>query len=452
MTTRERASPAFVDDGVSRNRDDAGDFGACGGFSSFGPMGPGVGLTATILIGAKVVTPDGILDDALVRIEGDRIAAVDPHPEPGFAPDQAGTDVGEPSRKTPSGQIRVDLSGCRLVPGYVDLHVHGGGGASYGAGDLDEARRAALFHLAHGTTTSLAGLVSASPDDLLRQVTALVPLVEDGTVAGIHLEGPYINPARRGAHGPAALREPSIDELDRLVDASRGTIRMITLAPELPSALPVIEKATARGVVAAIGHTDATYAQARDGIAAGARVGTHLFHAMRGLHHREPGPVPALIEAQEVVVELINDGVHVHEAVGRLVANAVGFDRMALVTDAMAAAGMGDGTYRLGSMTVRVEGGVARLAGGGPIAGSTLTMDVALRRAVDAVGMPLASAARAAATVPSRALGLAAQTGAISPGLRADLVVLNADLTVARVMRAGRWVSPSEPVSGRQGG
>ena len=408
-------------------------------------------MAVTILTGAKVVTPHGILDDASVRIEGDRIAAIGPHPKPEFAADPTRSEADGPSRPASSDEVRVDLSGRRLVPGYVDLHVHGGGGASYSAGDPVECRRVAHFHLAHGTTTSLASLVSASSDDLVRQATALVPLVEDGTIAGIHLEGPYINPARRGAHDPAALREPSLAELDRLVDASHGTIRMITLAPELPGALPFIEKATARGVVAAIGHTDATYAQARDGIAAGARVGTHLFNAMRGLHHREPGPIPALIEAPEVTIELINDGVHVHEAVARLVANAVGPDRLALITDAMAAAGTGDGTYRLGSMTVRVENGVARLASGGPIAGSTLTMDAALRRAVDAVGMALATAARAAATAPSRALGLAAQTGAIAPGLRADLVVLNADLTIARVMRAGRWVSSSGPVSGRQG-
>jgi N-acetylglucosamine-6-phosphate deacetylase len=398
-------------------------------------------LTATILTGAKVVTPDGILADASIRIEGDRIAAVGPHPEPECVTDAVGSAAGEPAGQPRPGEIRVDLSGRQVVPGYVDLHVHGAGGASYSSGDADEARRVARFHLAHGTTTSLASLVSASIDDLVRQVTALVPLVQDGTVAGIHLEGPYISPARRGAHDPAVLREPSLDELDRLLDASHGTIRMITLAPELPGALPFIEKATARGVVAAIGHTDATYAQTRDGIAAGARVGTHLFNAMRGIHHREPGPIPALIEAPEVIVELINDGVHVHETVARLVANGVGLDRLALVTDAMAATGIGDGTYRLGSMTVRVENGVARLAGGGAIAGSTLTMDVALRRSVESVGMPLAAATGAAAAAPSRALGLEAQTGAIALGLRADLVVLNADLTVARVMRAGRWVS-----------
>jgi N-acetylglucosamine-6-phosphate deacetylase len=400
-----------------------------------------------ILTGAKVVTLAGILDDASIRIEGDRITAVDGrHSAVESISDPVGSAAGKPARPL-SGEIRVDLAGHQVVPGYVDIHVHGGGGASYSSGNGDKARTVAQFHRAHGTTTSLASLVSASMEDLVRQVTALVPLAEDGTVAGIHLEGPYISPARRGAHNPAVLRDPSLDEFDRLLDASHGTIRMITLAPELPGALPFIEKAAARGVVAAIGHTDATYAQTRDGIAAGARVGTHLFNAMRGLHHREPGPIPALMDEPHVIVELINDGVHVHEAVARLVANGVGHDRLALVTDAMAATGIGDGVYRLGSMTVRVENGVARLTEGGAIAGSTLTMDAALRRFVDSVGMPLATAARAAATTPSRALGLEAQTGAIAQGLRADLVVLNADLTVARVMQAGRWVSSSGPAN-----
>jgi N-acetylglucosamine-6-phosphate deacetylase len=400
-----------------------------------------------ILTGATVVTLDGIRDDASIWIEGDRIAAVGgPQSPEGSVADRVGSAVGKPTDLI-SDDMRVDLSGRHVVPGYVDIHVHGGGGASYSSANADEARRAAQFHLAHGTTTSLASLVSASMQDLVRQVTALVPLVEAGTVAGIHLEGPYISPVRRGAHDPAVLRDPSLDELDRLLEASHGAIRMITLAPELPGALPFIEKATARGVVAAIGHTDATYTQASEGIAAGARVGTHLFNAMRGLHHREPGPIPALIDAPHVIVELINDGVHVHSAVARLVAHGVGHDRLALVTDAMAAAGAGDGTYHLGSMTVRVESGVARLADGGAIAGSTLTMDAALRRSVELVGMPLVTAARAAATAPTHALGLEAQTGAIARGLRADLVVLNADLTVARVMRSGQWVSSSGPVT-----
>jgi N-acetylglucosamine-6-phosphate deacetylase len=333
-----------------------------------------------------------------------------------------------------------DLGGRYLLPGFVDIHVHGGGGASYTSADPDEARRAAQFHLEHGTTTSLASLVSAPLTDLARQMAGLGPLVRDGTLAGIHLEGPYISAARCGAHNPADLRNPDVDELDRLLDEGAGMIRMITIAPELPNALPFIEKVVSAGVIAAIGHTDASYAQARAGIKAGARVGTHLFNAMRGLHHREPGPIAALTEVPDVVVELINDGVHVHPAVARLAASVVGPDRLALVTDAMQAAGMGDGTYLLGSMTVDVEGGVARLAAGGAIAGSTLTLDAALRRAVQDVGLPLPSAAGAAATTPAQCLGRAEQIGAIAPGLRADLVVLDEDLMISRVMRAGRWV------------
>jgi N-acetylglucosamine-6-phosphate deacetylase len=202
-----------------------------------------------------------------------------------------------------------------------------------------------------------------------------------------------------------------------------------------------IERAAAAGVIVAIGHTDATYAQTRAGIDAGATMGTHLYNAMRGLHHREPGPIAALTEDPSVVTEVINDGVHVHRAMTRLAATLVGPDRLALVTDATAAAGMGDGTYPLGPMTVRVEGGVARLADGGAIAGSTLTMDGAVRRGVFEADLPVTAVAMAAATNPARALGLQATTGAIAPGRTADVVVLGEDLTVRRVMRAGHWVA-----------
>jgi N-acetylglucosamine-6-phosphate deacetylase len=384
-------------------------------------------MAGTLLTNARVMTRDGLLDRGWVHVSGDRILAA------GRMDDAKGT-VG-------IGGETVDIQGDYVLPGFVDMHVHGGGGGTYTAGDPDQARRAAAFHLQHGTTTTLASLVSAPIEDLVRQMAALRPLVADATLVGIHLEGPYISPARCGAHNPVHLRMPNLGELAQLLDAGEGTIRMITVAPELPHALPFIEQATAAGVVVAIGHTDATYAQARAGIDAGARVGTHLYNAMRGLHHREPGPIAALTEHPGVVVELINDGVHVHRAMTRLATTLVGPDRLALVTDAMAAAGMGDGTYPLGSMTVRVEGGVARLADGGAIAGSTLTMDGAFRRAVLDAGLPMTAAANTAATTPARTLGLDTTTGAIASGLAADLVVLGEDLMVRRVMRAGRWVA-----------
>ena len=403
-------------------------------------------MAGMVMTNARVVTRDGLLDRGWVQVSDDRILAVGPTSAAGPA-GRSGRVVPPDSSAATAGTGRatddtvVDLQGDYVMPGFVDMHVHGGGGAAYTSGDPEQARQAAAFHLGHGTTTTLASLVSAPLEDLVSQVTALRSLVDDRTVAGIHMEGPYISAARRGAHDPNHLRSPDLVELERLLDAGAGSIRMITIAPELPGALPFVEEAAAAGVVVAIGHTDATYAQAQAGIEAGARVGTHLYNAMRGLHHREPGPIAVLTEHSAVVVEVINDGVHVHPAMTRLAATLAGPGRLALVTDAMAAAGMGDGTYLLGSMTVRVEGGVARLADGGAIAGSTLTMDAALRCAVREVGLPVPAAAAATATTPARVLGLEATTGAIVPGLAADLVVMGEDLEIHKVMRAGRWLT-----------
>lgn len=332
----------------------------------------------------------------------------------------------------------ADGSRDYLVPGFVDLHCHGGGGHTFTEGSAESARAAAAFHLRHGTTTVLASLVS-SPYELMRSATvAYHPLVADGTIAGLHFEGPYLSGARCGAQNPAYLRDPSLTELTELVGL--GGIRMVTVAPELPGAVEAIAFLADSGVIAAIGHTDAGYEQTRAGIAAGATVATHLFNGMRPVHHREPGPVVALLDAPPVVCELVADGVHLHDGTLSLAVRAAGPERTALITDAMDAAGMPDGAYELGGQEVVVAGRVARLTRDGAIAGSTLTMDAALRRTVGA-GIPLPDACLMASTTPARALGLAGQLGALDAGLRADLVVLSPDLQVKRVMRAGSWVS-----------
>jgi N-acetylglucosamine-6-phosphate deacetylase len=221
-----------------------------------------------------------------------------------------------------------------------------------------------------------------------------------------------------------------------LLDAGRGTVRMITIAPELPGALDAIARIVDSGAVAAIGHTDATYDEARAGLAAGATVGTHLFNAMRPLHHREPGVIGALLES-DATCELVVDNVHVHPALVAWVMR-VAAGRIALITDAIAAAGVGDGEYLLGGLEVRVDEGVARLTHGGSIAGSTLTQDVALRNAV-AAGVPLPDAVAALTAVPARALGL--PVGTLEPGSRADLVVLSEGLQVDAVMAGGAWIT-----------
>ncbi len=364
----------------------------------------------------RVVTPSGVLENGYVEVAGDRIAAV-------------GTGgAGGPEW---------------IVPGFVDIHVHGGGGHSFTTGDPGAARGAARFHLRHGTTTMLASLVS-STSRLMRDATvAFAPLVAEGVLAGIHYEGPYLSAVRCGAQNPAHLRDPSTEELTGLLDAGRDTVRMVTIAPEREGALDAIKLLTAHGVVAALGHTDATYEQTLAAVHAGARVGTHLFNGMRPPHHRDPGPVLALLGRAEVTCELIADGVHLHDGTLAFAASVAGPDRAALVTDAIDAAGMADGRYELGGQAVVVERGVARLATAdgspGSIAGSTLTMDAALRRAVHA-GISLEAACRMASTTPARTIGLGRVAGALVPGLRADLVVLDANLRVARVMRAGAWM------------
>ncbi|WP_440312041.1 N-acetylglucosamine-6-phosphate deacetylase [Leucobacter chromiireducens] len=345
-----------------------------------------------------------------------------------------------------------DLGSAILVPGFVDIHVHGGGGADYPTGTAAAARAARAAHLAHGTTQSMASLVAASPDTLRAQLAALAPLVADGTLGGIHLEGPWISPARAGAHDPEQLRDPDLREIDALLAAAPGAIRMVTLAPELAGAIAAIERFRAAGVVVAIGHTDADAATVRAAIDAGATVATHLFNAMPPLHHRTPGPVLALLADPRVIVELIADGTHLDDALAHWVAAQAGPDRVALVTDAMGAAGCGDGEYRLGVLDVTVAGGVARLAGTETIAGSTVTMDALFRGAVggapEAAGAhaesrwsdaALEAAVRMTATTPARAARWA-EVGDIAPGLRADYVALDAELQIVHVFSAGESV------------
>jgi N-acetylglucosamine-6-phosphate deacetylase len=376
----------------------------------------------TLFRHARLVLPDRVLDDGWLRTEGDRIAALG-------APDEAPGTV--------AGESEVDLAGAYLLAGFVDMHVHGGGGVAYSSGDADEARRAFAFHLGHGTTTAIASTVTGRIEDLERHVATLAGLVDEGLLAGIHLEGPFISKARCGAHDPELLGPPAPEPLRRLIDAGHGTVRMVTIAAELDHALTAIDTLTAAGVIAAVGHTDATYEQTRVAYEHGARVATHLFNGMPELRHREPGPVGASLEREDVIVELVNDGMHVHPAVVGVVFDAVGVDRVALITDAMSATGVGDGLYPLGPLTVRVENGVAKLVDRDTIAGSTLTMDAALRRAVREVGVPLHAASRAASLTPARALGLDDELGSLVAGKRADLVVLDDDLAVTAVYARG---------------
>jgi N-acetylglucosamine-6-phosphate deacetylase len=397
------------------------------------------------LTGGRLVTPDGVLDHGRLDIEGDTIDHVgqDDRPPTGGLTDRDPRVTGRPA----PDQV-IDLGGATVLPGFVDIHTHGGGGASFTTGDAGQARTAAAFHRGHGTTTMLASLVTSPPELMLAATEAYAPLVADGTLAGVHFEGPYLSAARCGAQNPAYLRDPDLAELESLLAVDGGIVRMVTVAPERPGALDAIRFLTERGVVAAVGHTDATYEQVLAALEAGATVGTHVFNGMRPPHHRDPGAVLALLGPAGACCEFIADGHHLHDGALLFAASVTGPDRAVLITDAISAAGMPDGPYELGGQAVRVIDGLARLDDGGPtdrpadqlpsIAGSTLTMDAALRRAVGA-GIPLVHAARAAATTPARVLGLT-DRGALAAGLRADLVLLDDKLAVTRVMRGGEWL------------
>lgn len=335
-----------------------------------------------------------------------------------------------------------DLGAVTVVPGFVDVHVHGGGGANFTSATHSETATAVQLHRRHGTTALIASLVTASPDELLRQVTGLATEVRAGLLDGIHLEGPWLSPLRCGAHEPALMRDPEEGEIERLLEAGAGAVRMVTVAPERDGALAAIRRLVSAGVVAAVGHTEATYEQTLAAVDAGATAGTHLFNAMRPVDRREPGPVVALMEDPRVTVELIADGVHLAPAIYRHVTRSVGPDRVSLVTDAMAATGMADGRYHLGSLAVDVVAGVASVAGTDTIAGSTATMDVVFRFAVQHCGLPrdeaLELAVRQASLNPARALGLPAD--GLVPGAKADVAVLDSALRVLGVLRRGRWV------------
>jgi N-acetylglucosamine-6-phosphate deacetylase len=341
------------------------------------------------------------------------------------------------------------LGAVTVVPGFVDTHLHGGGGANFSAASHDETATAVAFHRRHGTTTLVASLVTAERVDLTYQVGELAHDVRGGLLDGIHLEGPWLSTNRCGAHQPTLMRDPDPAEIDRILEVGRGAVRMVTIAPEREGALAAIRQLVDAGVVTAVGHTDGSYAQTRAAIDAGATVATHLFNAMRPIQTREPGPVIALLEDPRVTVELITDGVHVDPALYRHVCRSAGPDRVSLVTDAMAAAGMADGRYWLGPLAVDVVNGIARVADSDTIAGSTATMDHQFRFAVEHSGLPrdeaLMAGVRQSSINPARALGLPA--GELAPGAIADAVVLDDDLAVAGVMRVGSWVvEPGTPL------
>ncbi|MFD5820208.1 N-acetylglucosamine-6-phosphate deacetylase [Streptomyces sp. NPDC059618] len=383
-----------------------------------------------VLAGARVVLPTGIVNDGRVIIDGRRIAGTE---AAGARPDAAPAPI-------PADTPVTDLSGHWVVPGFVDIHNHGGGGASFTSGSAEDVLRGIHTHRLHGTTTVVASTVTGDMHGLAERAGMLSELAEQGDIAGVHFEGPFISPCRKGAHSEELLRDPDPADVRKLLDAARGRASMVTLAPELPGGLDSVRLLAEHGVIAAIGHTDATYEQTKAAIDAGATVATHLFNAMPALGHRTPGPIAALLEDERITVELINDGTHLHPASLELAFHHAGPGRVAFITDAMDAAGFGDGRYMLGPLEVEVADGVARLVEGGSIAGSTLTLDRAFQRAVTVDRLPVEDVVAALSVNPARLLGRYDRVGSLEPGKDADLVVLDADFALKGVMRGGEWV------------
>jgi N-acetylglucosamine-6-phosphate deacetylase len=377
---------------------------------------------------AIIVTPENVIDPGWVTIDGSRISAVG-------------------SGAPPAGQRILDLGRRIVAPGFVDLHVHGGAGAQVNGNSVPEVAKSvttmAKFHATHGTTALVASAVSDTRETLcttLRGIAQAAGRANPGspTVLGAHIEGPWLTPSRAGAQDPRRLREPDADELTDLLDAAAGSLRLVTIAPERSGALGIIEAAAAAGVVVAIGHTEADFDTARAAFDAGARHVTHLFNAMPGLNHRQPGPVAAALTDPRITVELIADGIHVHPAVLAL-ALAAAPGRAVVVTDAISAAGLGDGRYRLGDLDVDLAGRrVALAAEQQTLAGSVLTMDVAVATLV-AAGVALGPAVRAATATPASVVG-ASGKGRLVPGADADVVILEPDLRLAATIISGRVV------------
>lgn len=382
---------------------------------------------AQLHIRGRIVSPAHDISDGVVSVTGERVNAVRPFAE------WAAAHPGSP------GLAHAGI----VLPGLVDVHNHGGAGHRFDTVDQDDAAAAAEYHRRRGSTTVLAGIVAAPPDEMVAQAAALRALAEDGVIGGIYVEGPFLSETRCGAQDPRYLLEPDPVLTGRLLDAAAGHIRVMTLAPDRPGWKAVARLLTAHGVTVSLGHTDADFTAFRDallpeGLASSV---THLANGMPPMHHRGGGPVAASLSAAargEVTVELIGDGVHIDSGFGSMVF-ACASRRVALITDAMQAAGMPDGSYRIGSQQVQVSDGTARVAGGS-LAGGTAHLLQCVGWAVRECGATLAEAVRAATATPAAVAGLIG-VGNLHAGSNADLLVVDGDLRLRRVLYRGRWIS-----------
>lgn len=377
----------------------------------------------------RAFTPFEEIADAVIVIHGGKISAIGPRGK---------VDA-------PRGVRELHAAGKTMAPGFVDVHIHGAGGHDVMEGGREALEIICATVAARGTTSFVATTVTASEKETSDSVAAIARFIlntsqfpareRSAEILGIHFEGPFISPARRGVHPAKWILSPSLEVLAQMLREARGTALILTLAPELPEALELISAARKAGLVVSLGHTDATYEQAQSAIAAGASHAAHVFNAMRPFSHRGTGVIGAVLTSPKVSAELIADGIHVDEAAMKMLVELKTPERVILVSDGISATGKPDGKYQLGMFEVKVSGGVARNAEG-KLAGSTLTLDRALRNMV-ALGVPLGSALRMVTANPARQIGLQARKGVLAPGADADLVFLDEKLEVSGVMTRG---------------
>ena len=388
------------------------------------------------ILAGTIYTPTEEITNGVILIDGNRIARVGPREQV----------------KVPAGATVVDNQDRIVVPGFIDIHIHGAAGSDLMEATTEAASAVGMYLARHGTTSYLATTVTASLDRTLHALRSLGEIIRSqqsghgGTEritgaqpVGIHIEGPFLAAKKRGAHPVSQLRKPSLEIAERLLDAAGSTARIFTLAPELEGALTVLEFVRSRGVRIGLGHSNATYEEAERAIAAGASHAVHVFNAMRPFAHRDSGIIGAVLTDNRVTAELICDGVHVEAAAIRLLVNAKGVERIVLVSDSSSGAGMPDGNYRLGNFTIHVAGGVCRTVEGN-LAGSTITLDAALRNLVSFTGFSYQQCLPATTLTPARILGLEKQKGVIAPGADADFAILDRNYHVTQTYVRGRPV------------
>lgn len=385
-------------------------------------------MSKLAILARKVITPDTVIPEGVVLVEGRKILEVGSRFEVTF-------DEREFHALHFERQI--------LVPGFIDVHIHGSGGRDVMEGTREAVEVVSKFLASHGTTAYLATTVTASPIKTIQALESLGKLIQEETggarILGVHLEGPFINEKKRGVHPPEHIRNPSVRIFDELVKMSGNQIKLVTLAPEIPSGLQFVEHIRSKGIVVSLGHSNATYEEARQAIQAGATNATHTFNAMREFSHREPGILGAVLTDSRVWTELIADGVHVDPIAVEMLLRCKGTRRVLLITDAISAAGMPDGDYHLASLAVKVSQGVCRSLEGS-LAGSTLSQDRALQNMIRWTGMPLEQVICMLTRNPAESIGVSESKGSVQPGQDADLVLLEDDLSVQATLCEGSLV------------